>query len=156
MGWHLSPTAKKMWFSIHLRHFGSHMPVNIRLTVHLCVHPCLVPWPHYYAWPMRFRSRGPCLLDMSAKCIDREGLERCRTGTRQRPPISLHHRATNVKFRTFKPVLEPAIWYCTSMSWSIIESCQNRVSADPVSHEDITGSGIKPSRLRVFLKIFPD
>ena len=37
---------------------------------------CLVPRPHYYARPMRFGSRGP-------KCIDREGLERRRTGTRQ-------------------------------------------------------------------------
>ena len=39
---------------------------------------------------------------------------------------------------------------------NIIESCQNRVSTDPVSHEDVAGSGIKPSWLRVFLKLFPD
>ena len=98
---HLSPAAGKILFSIHLRHFGGHMPVNIRLTVHLCVHPCLVPWPHYYAWPMHFGSCGPFLSDTSPKCIDREGLERCRTGTRRRQPISLHHRDTNVKFHSF-------------------------------------------------------
>ena len=46
---------------------------------------CLVPRPHYYARPMRFGSRGPAvrLSDTSPKFIDREGLERRRTGTRQ-------------------------------------------------------------------------
>ena len=53
---------------------------------------CLVPMPHYCAWPMLFGSRGPRKLlavsrpfisDTSPECIDREGLERHRTGTRQ-------------------------------------------------------------------------
>ena len=41
---------------------------------------CLVPRPHYYAWPMRFGSRGPrkFVSDTSPKCIDREGLKRRR------------------------------------------------------------------------------
>ena len=49
----------------------------------------VVPRPHYYARPMRFGSRGPgkfsrpFVSDTSPKCIDREGLERRRTGTRQ-------------------------------------------------------------------------
>ena len=63
---------------------------------HKLCHPvwwqsCLVPRPHYYAQPMRFGSCGPRKfsrpfisdLDTSPKCIDREGLKRCRTGTRQ-------------------------------------------------------------------------
>ena len=46
---------------------------------------CLVTRPHYYARPMRFGSRGPrkFFSDTSPKCIDREGLGRRRTGTRQ-------------------------------------------------------------------------
>ena len=44
---------------------------------------CLVPRPHYYARPMRFGSRDPFVSDTSPKCIDREGLKRRRTGTRQ-------------------------------------------------------------------------
>ena len=45
---------------------------------------CLVPKPHYYARPMRFGSRGPAVrLGYVTECIDREGLERRRTGTRQ-------------------------------------------------------------------------
>ena len=35
------------------------------------------------------------------------------------------------------------------MLWSI-ESCQNRVSADRVSHDHVEGSGVDPSMLRVF------
>ena len=44
---------------------------------------------HYHAQPMRFGSRGPrqfsrpFVSDTSPKCIDREGPERRRTGTRQ-------------------------------------------------------------------------
>ena len=50
---------------------------------------CLVPRPHYYAQPMHFGSSGPrkfsrpFVSDTSPKCIDPEGLERRRTGTRQ-------------------------------------------------------------------------
>ena len=56
--------------------------------------PCLVPRPHYYSPSDAFRvtwsekvfdgvSR-PFVSDTSSKCIDREGLERRRIGTRQR------------------------------------------------------------------------
>ena len=51
---------------------------------------CLVPRPHYYERPMRFRSPAwsekvfrPFISDTSPKSIDREGLKRCHTGTRQ-------------------------------------------------------------------------
>ena len=48
---------------------------------------CLVPRPHYSARPMRFGSRDASekvfVSDTSPKCIDRESLERRRTGTRQ-------------------------------------------------------------------------
>ena len=60
---------------------------------------CLVPRPQYCAWPMRFGSRGPRKLlavsrpfisDTSPECIDREGLDRRRTGIRQaRPHVSV-------------------------------------------------------------------
>ena len=51
---------------------------------------CLVPRPHYFALPKRFGSRGPSenvsrpfASDTSPKWIDREGLGKRRTGTRQ-------------------------------------------------------------------------
>ena len=44
---------------------------------------CLPTRPHYCARPMRFGSRGPFVPDTSLKCIDREGLERPRIGTKQ-------------------------------------------------------------------------
>ena len=43
----------------------------------------LAPRPQYYARPMHFGSRGPFVSETSPKCIDREGLERRRTRTRQ-------------------------------------------------------------------------
>ena len=50
---------------------------------------CLVPGPHICARTMRFGSRDPRKFrirssDTSPKCIDREGLEGRRTGTRRR------------------------------------------------------------------------
>ena len=59
--------------------------------------PCIVPRNHYCARPMRFGSRGPSesrpfSFDTSPKCIDREGLRRPRTGTRQ-------SKTTNSKFQ---------------------------------------------------------
>jgi len=49
----------------------------------------------YYARPMRFGSRGAAIrLDTSPKCIDREGLERRRTRTRQEE-TEIVHRAVN-------------------------------------------------------------
>ena len=58
------------------------------------------PWRHYSARPIRFGSRGPSQVlrefisrpfvsDTSPKCIDREGLGRCRTGTRQYLMVAL-------------------------------------------------------------------
>ena len=47
---------------------------------------CLVPSPLYCARPMQFGWRGPSeffVSDNSPKCIEREGLERHRTGTRE-------------------------------------------------------------------------
>ena len=51
---------------------------------------CLVPRPHFSSRPKRFGSRGPCenvsrpfASDTSPKRIDREGLGKRRTGTRQ-------------------------------------------------------------------------
>ena len=52
--------------------------------------PCLVPRPHFSSRPKRFRSRDPCenvprpfVSDTSLKRIDREGLGKRRTETRQ-------------------------------------------------------------------------
>ena len=53
---------------------------------HIWARQCLVPRPHYCARPARFESRGPSepiVSDTSPKSIDREGLRRRRTGTRQ-------------------------------------------------------------------------
>ena len=54
------------------------------------VDSCLVPRPHFSSRPKRFGSRGPCenvsrpfASDKSPKRIDREGLGKRRTGTRQ-------------------------------------------------------------------------
>ena len=54
-------------------------------------YPCLVPRSHFSSRPKRFGSRGPCenvsrpfASDTSPKRIDREGLGKRRTGTRQR------------------------------------------------------------------------
>ena len=47
---------------------------------------CLVPSPLYCARPMQFGWRGPSeffVSDNSPKCIEREGLERHRKGTRE-------------------------------------------------------------------------
>ena len=47
--------------------------------------PCLVPRPRFSSRPKRFGSRGLCenASDTSTKRIDREGLGKRRTGTRQ-------------------------------------------------------------------------
>ena len=48
--------------------------------------PCLVPRPHFSSRPKRFGSRGPCEnvpRIRHRKRIDREGLAKRRTGTRQ-------------------------------------------------------------------------
>ena len=47
--------------------------------------PCLVPRPRFSSRPKRFESRGLCenASDTSTKRIDREGLGKRRTGTRQ-------------------------------------------------------------------------
>ena len=60
----------------------------VALALHLgtLARTCLVPRPHYCARPMRFGSRGPSeffVSGTSRKCIDREGPERRRIGTRQ-------------------------------------------------------------------------
>ena len=56
------------------------------LSVLLKEMPCLVPIGLIIvrAWCISGHEVWPFVSDMSLKCIDREGLERCRTGTRQR------------------------------------------------------------------------
>ena len=60
-------------------------PLVSALTLSLLEHvvACLVPRPHYFAWPIRFGSRGPSepSSETSPKCINREGLGKRRTGT---------------------------------------------------------------------------
>ena len=61
-------------------------PAYVRTCVGSCRGvSCLVPRPHFYAWLMPFGSRGPSefVSDTSPKFIDREGLGRYSTGTRQ-------------------------------------------------------------------------
>ena len=60
------------------------------------------------------------------------------------------------KSRTFQLVWEPATWYCTSMLWSIIiDSCQNRVSADQY-HITVLQTQVSSRRGCVFLKLSAD
>ena len=67
----------------------SHVRTSERIVF---ARPLPSPYAHYCAWPMLFGSRGPRKLlavsrpfisDTSPECIDREGLERRRTGTSQ-------------------------------------------------------------------------
>ena len=85
--------SKCDWFC--WQYFTLSIAFSIHLARKMYFLPCLVPRPHYYARPMRFGSRGqrkflrpspgsrPFVSDTSPKCIDREDLERRRTGTRQ-------------------------------------------------------------------------
>ena len=53
--------------------------------------PCLVPRPHFTSRPKRFGSPWsmvPFASDTSPKRIDREGLGKRRTGTRQDPLLA--------------------------------------------------------------------
>ena len=51
-------------------------------------------------------------------------------------PISLHHRATNVKFHTFKLVWEAAPWYPTSMCNLADQSHMTILQARVSTHQD--------------------
>ena len=47
------------------------------------------------------------------------------------------------------------LFYLSSILWST-DSCQNKVSAEPVSHDHIAGSGIQPIDVTYFLKLTAD
>ena len=68
----------------------------------------LVPRPHFSSRPKRFRSRDPCenvprpfVSDTSLKRIDREGLGKRRTGTRQYPALEFSNVSQNCDFSNF-------------------------------------------------------
>ena len=85
------------------------------LTLSLLEHvvACLVPRPHYSAWPIRFGSRGPSepSSDTSPNYINREGLGKPRTGTRKRRGENICQ--SNVYICGWNPMMSPdnAAWH---------------------------------------------
>ena len=79
--------------------FYNRIKINVK-CVSTSIGPCLVPRPHFSSRLKRFGTRGPWSVvshpfasDTSPKRIDREGLGKRRTGTRQVKPVVWFARA---------------------------------------------------------------
>ena len=89
--------------------------LNHLLSTFLYLTTSLVLRPHHSARPLRFGSRGPFVSDTSPKCIDREGLRRRSTGTRQP-----YDQSTCFKLRPSARIISiRSQQIATSRSWDI-------------------------------------